>query len=39
MLSDEARLQRADWRKLAIALAVAITLVAVMLAGRWLAGH
>jgi hypothetical protein len=31
--------RRADWRKLAIALAFTASLVAVVLAGRWLAGH
>jgi hypothetical protein len=39
VLSDEVRLlQRADWRKLVIAFALALTFVAVMLGARWIAG-
>jgi hypothetical protein len=39
VLSDEARLvQRADWRKLAIAFGLALAVVAVTLGARWIAG-
>ena len=39
MISDEVRLvQRADWRKLAIAFGVALAVAAVMLGARWIAG-
>jgi hypothetical protein len=39
MLRDEVRLvQRADWRKFMIAIALALIAVAVMLGARWIAG-
>ena len=36
---DQAHLQGVDWGKLALALAIAASLVALELVGRWLAGY
>jgi hypothetical protein len=39
VLSDEVRLlQRADWRKLAIAFGLALAVAAVTLGARWITG-
>jgi hypothetical protein len=39
VLSDDVSLlQRADWRKLAIAFGLALVVVAVMLGAKWIAG-